>query len=102
MRIERKVDVSLRTSFGLALTAFDAYGNMTQTSAGNNKQRQEEIRRNYYDYCGITKDPNDKEKSPAICVLTGRSGDGNKNTLKLAHLVPASAPASRDFEVIQR
>jgi hypothetical protein len=94
MRIERKVDVSLRTSFGLALTAFDAYVNMTQTSAGNNKPRQEEIRRNYYDHCGITKDPNDKGKSPAICVLTGRTGDGNKKTLKLAHLVPASAPAS--------
>jgi len=41
--------------------------------------------------CGITKDPNDEKRSLARCVLTGRTGDGRKDTLKMAHLVPASA-----------
>jgi hypothetical protein len=93
-RIERKVDISLRALSGLAFTAFDAYGNRTQTSAGINKQRHEQIRNNYYDHCGITKNPNDAGKSLAYCVLTGRTGEGREDTLKLAHLVPASAPAS--------
>lgn len=99
-RIEGKVDASTeslnaltRTSTDATLRGFDAYDNMTQTSAGANKSRQEEIRKLYFDHCGITKDPNNETKALACCVLTGRTGGGNKGTLKLAHLVPASAAA---------
>ena len=90
-RIERKVDATLRTSSGLALRSFDAFMNMTQTSAGPNKPKQDKIRKDYYDLCGITEDPNDQSKSLECCVLTGRTGGGRKKALKLAHLVPASA-----------
>ncbi len=99
-RIEEKVEVSLRTAAALSIRSFDAYHNMTQTSAGDNKPKQETIRMDYYNFCGITNTPgisssssssssnNNNEDTRARCVLTGRSGK-----LKLAHLVPASANA---------
>lgn len=90
-RIEAKVEVSLRTSASIAIRNYNAYFNMTQTSAGLNKSRQEIIRKDYYDFCGVTDKPgssssNSSKDDQARCVLTGRSGK-----LKLAHLVPASA-----------
>eukprot|EP01035_Chromulina_nebulosa_P037409 gene37409-50487_t len=89
-RIEGKVEVSLRTSASIAIRNYNAYLNMTQTSAGLNKSRQESIRKDYYDFCGVTDKPGGSSSSSkdnqARCVLTGRSGK-----LKLAHLVPASA-----------
>jgi hypothetical protein len=78
-------------SASLALRAFDAFSNMTETSAGKNKPKQEEIRKRYYDSCGLSNDPNKEGATLNFCVLTGRNGEGRKNTLKLAHLVPASA-----------
>jgi hypothetical protein len=97
-RIEMKVDVALRTSASIAIRHFDAYFNMAPTNAGANDPRQEKIRRDYFDYCGIASGITDKpgssssgseivnEPNPARCVLTGRSGE-----LQLTHLVPASA-----------
>lgn len=91
-RIEGKVEVALRTTAELSIRNFDAYYNMTQTSAGDNKPKQESIRMKYYNFCRITNTPgissssNNNENTQARCVLTGRSGK-----LKLAHLVPASA-----------
>ena len=86
-RIEQKLDVSLRASFMLSLRSFDAYENMTQTSAGKNSAKQIEIKTRYYNYCGISTAPDETNMMQRdFCVLTGRSGK-----LKLAHLVPASA-----------
>jgi hypothetical protein len=92
-RIERKVDANSRLTAGSSLRTFDAYSNMTQTSAGQNKPNQEAIRNKYFDFCGITKDANDLAKTRACCVLTGRNGEGRK-VLKLAHLVPASSSSN--------
>lgn len=89
-RMEGKLDATMRVAAEFSLKAFDAYCNMTQTSAGQNQEKQKALRSLYFDFCNITEVPNAAEKSLACCVLTGRSGDGRKDTLKLAHLVPAS------------
>lgn len=73
-----------------SLRSFDAYWNMTETSNGANKSQHENFRLQYFEYCGITKNPYNTTKSLARCVLTGRSGEGRKETLKLAHLIPVS------------
>ena len=97
-----KVDVALRTSASIAIRHFDAYFNMAPTNAGANDPRQEKIRRDYFDYCGIASGITDKpgssssgseivnEPNPARCVLTSQGG-------KLAHLAPASAKVGRQL-----
>lgn len=84
-RLEKKVNTSLRTSISLTFRNYNAYENMTQTSAGKNKDRQSLLRTNFYERYQIT-DAKNTAKTQATCVLTGRSG-----TLKLAHLVPVSS-----------
>jgi hypothetical protein len=82
----RKVDVIMRTTAAITFRNFDAYDKMTETSAGKTQKKQEDIRKKYYDHCGISDDRNKEGTTQATCVLTGRSGK-----LKLAHLLPASA-----------
>eukprot|EP01031_Cornospumella_fuschlensis_P036618 gene36618-44421_t len=62
---------------------------MSETSAGKNKPKQEQLRMTYYDEYGLSDDPTKKPGTArARCALTGRSGK-----LKLAHLLPASSDA---------
>jgi HNH endonuclease len=81
-----KTDLVLRTTAHIVFREFNAYDKMTQTSAGNNDEKQRELRTAFYDHCGITDGPNDVERAQAVCLLTGRAGK-----LKLAHILPASA-----------
>lgn len=86
------INVALRALAALSFRNFNAYDLMTQTSAGNNKEKQIALRSKYFEHFGLTMNPNDTsdpKKQIAVCVLTGRTGGAN--TLKLAHLVPASA-----------
>ena len=64
---------------------------MTQTSAGNNREKQNILRSTYFEHFGLTMDPHSVTSNiqVAVCALTGRTG--GTNTVKLAHLVPASA-----------
>ena len=105
----KRTEVALRATAQLTLGRFNAYAIMTQTSAGAHKPKQEKLRINYYEHCGITNNLEEAvaskealaactltglglekakadKKEQAVCVLTGRSG-----SLKLAHLLPASA-----------
>lgn len=75
----------MRTTAALALRDFNAYRSMTQTSAGLNKPKQEELRKRFYDHCQYCDKPTDG-RTQAVCALSGRTG-----CLKLTHLVPASA-----------
>ena len=84
--LKKKLDTSLRTTTALTLSHFNAYDSMTQTSAGQNKPKQEHLRMIFYDNYKITNDLIKDGCGQARCTLTGRSGK-----LKLTHLVPASA-----------
>ena len=82
---DEKFDAVIRISAASTFRAFDAYDLMTETSKGKSGPKQEKIRIQYYDHCGISNDPDKEGSSPASCVLTNRRGK-----LKLAHLLPAS------------
>jgi hypothetical protein len=84
----QKIEVSMRATAALALRNFNAYRSMTQTSAGINKVKQEELRKRFYFHCQYSDKPAvENGTTQAVCALSGRVG-----RLKLAHLVPASAP----------
>jgi hypothetical protein len=85
MRLEKKVDTSLRTSTSLTFRNYNAYENMTQTSNGKNKAKQSSFRTAFYEHYQIT-DACSAAKTQATCAVTSLSG-----TLKLAHLVPVSS-----------
>ena len=53
----RKMEVSIRATAALTLRNFNAYRNMTQTSAGNNRAKQDELRKTYYDHCNYSDGP---------------------------------------------
>lgn len=84
--LEKKLDTSLRITSAVAFRQINAYDNMTQTSSGENKPKQEVLRMEFYNYFKITNAPSNDERKQASCALTRRSGK-----LKIAHLVPASA-----------
>lgn len=57
-RIEEKLDVSLRKCYSIALSVFDSYANMTQTSAGKNCKKIKNLREKFFGHCGISNTPN--------------------------------------------
>lgn len=86
-----RTDVALRAICSISFRDFNAYDQMTATSASIKKDSQKKLRTEYFEHCGITMNRDTAKadgKVIAFCVLTGRA-DSARN-LKLAHLVPAA------------
>ena len=83
------INASAQLTRDIVFDQMDAYGIMTQTSTGNNAEMQKVFKKAFFEYFKLSTKPqdDDSELQQQFCMVTGTIG----GSLKLAHLVPASA-----------